>query len=262
MRISLTLLLWAFIVLATAQVRIIAHRGASRLAPENTIAAVQLAYQLNADAVEVDVQLTADDEVMVHHDKTTYRCSGGTSDYVLAETHSTTLNQVDVGHWKDPKFKGEMLPYLRDVLLLVPEGKRLVIEVKCGPEIIPALQQVLAESGKQAQCDFIGFSWETICLIHDAFPDNAAYFIRKMPWRLKKKMQEAAAVGLTGVDLHYKTVNKRRITLAQEMGLDLICWTLDKPRDVKKMKKLGLSAITTNCPSLYTVNKYRLPQGQ
>ena len=259
MRIHIIYLLSVFSLALSAQPKVVAHRGASQMAPENTVASVQMAYLMNADAAEIDVYLSADEEVMVNHDKNTYRTSAGTSDYLIAETNSDVLSQVDVGAWKDPKFKGETMPFLRDILVLVPAGKRLVIEIKCGPEIIPALQKVIAESGKLEQCDFISFSWETICQVHTAFPNNASYFLKMMPFRLRKSMKDAAEVGLTGVNLYYKIINKRRMAYAQELGLDVWCWTVDAPKVFNKMKKLGLSAITTNCPSLYTSNKYRLP---
>ena len=249
-------------VLLSAQVKVIANRGASRLAPENTVASAQLAYQLNADAVEVDVYLSVDDEVMVNHDKNTYRTSAGKTDYVLSETRSDLLNSVDVGAWKSLKYKGEKLPYLRDILALVPEGKRLVIEIKCGSEIIPALKQVLDESGKIAQCDFISSSWETIQQVHIEFPQNPCFYLKMYPWGLEKKMREVAEIGLSGVNLYYKIINKRRMALAQDLGVDVWCWTVDKPRDFVKMKKLGLVAITTNCPSLFTYSDFRLPSAQ
>lgn len=234
-----------------AQVKLIAHRGASYIAPENTLASVRLAYELGADAAEVDVYLSADHYVMVNHDKTTRRTSAGQYNYNIAKTDAATLNQVDVGTWKDPKYACETLPYLRDVLALVPQGKQLVVEIKCGPEIIPALTKVINESAKIEQCLFISFSWKTICAVHTAFPDNECYYLKMMKPGLKSKMKKAAAEGLSGVNLYHKIIDKKISAYAESLGLDLFCWTVDEPDDFRRMEQLGVVGLTSNRPSLF-----------
>lgn len=238
----------------TAQVQIIAHRGASHIAPENTLASVKLGYELNADAVEIDIYLSADNEVMVHHDKTTKRTSGGKTNYNISKTAADTLHSIDVGTWKHEKYATERLPYLRDVLALVPEGKRLIIEIKCGTEVIPALIQVVEESGKMTQCDFISFGWKTISEVHAAFPENDCYYIKVKTWRIKGLINKTSEAGLAGLTLHHKRVNKRVIRLAKQADVAIYCWTVDKSEDFQRMEKLGVIGITTNRPDLFVGN--------
>ena len=117
-------------------IKIIAHRGASHLAPENTLASVELAWRLGADAVEVDVRLTRDGRIVAIHDPTTDRTAG--IHLEVAATHSSHLRRLDVGRYKHPRFAGERIPYLEEVLQTVPPGRQLFVEIKCGPQILPA----------------------------------------------------------------------------------------------------------------------------
>src|SRR4030095_10823194 len=140
---------------------IIAHRGASHDAPENTLAAVKLAWAQGADEVEVDVQFSKDGHVVVIHDDDTRKTTGVAKrvrDQALAE-----LRRLDVGRWKDPKWAGERIPTLAEVLATIPSGKRLFVEIKCGPGCIPALAEDFRRSGrKPAQVVLIGFELDTM----------------------------------------------------------------------------------------------------
>src|SRR5256885_16112584 len=105
---------------------IIAHRGASHDAPENTLAAVQLAWQQNADAVEVDVRMSKDGQLVVIHDDNTRRTGKAArkvSDQTLAE-----LRWLDVGGWKGRQWSGERSTTLEEVMAAVPHRRRLFVE--------------------------------------------------------------------------------------------------------------------------------------
>jgi glycerophosphoryl diester phosphodiesterase len=129
-----------------SSMEIIAHRGSSHEAPENTLAAIRLAWRQHADAVEIDVHLSKDGHLVAIHDDNTRKTAGRKKkvrDQTLAE-----LRALDAGSWKHRKWAGEKIPTLAEVLETIPETKRLFIEVKCGVEVLPALEQVVKESGK------------------------------------------------------------------------------------------------------------------
>ena len=135
--------------LTADDVEIVAHRGASYDAPENTLESVKLGWEQGADAVEVDVYLSKDGYIVVHHDSDTKKTAGVNRkvvDQTLAE-----LQQLDVGARKGAKWNGVRIPELDDVLVTIPEGKRMFVEVKCGPEIIPSLAKAFEKSGKKAE---------------------------------------------------------------------------------------------------------------
>jgi glycerophosphoryl diester phosphodiesterase len=157
-------------------VEIIAHRGASFIAPENTEAAIILAWKQGTPAAECDVYLTKDNEIMLMHDKSAKRTSG--VDVNMAETDSKTLRKLDVGSWKDPNhYKGEKIPFLKDIIKAIPNGKTLFIEVKSGTEILPYLEQVIKKSGKRDQLVIIAFNFEVITGCKRLMPDIPAYWL-------------------------------------------------------------------------------------
>lgn len=108
---------------------LIAHRGASALRPENTIASIQHAIDLGVDYVEIDVHFTKDLVPVVIHDPTTARTAVDI-DLVIAETNSCELNKVDVGSWFHQEYADEYIPCLKDVLELDFKNTKLMIEIK------------------------------------------------------------------------------------------------------------------------------------
>lgn len=231
-----------------AQQTYIAHRGASYLAPENTVASANLAWELGADAVEVDVYLAKDNRVMVIHDKDTKRTSSGKKNLVIEDTPSMVLRDLDVGSWKDEKFKGEKIPYLSEILETVPEGKQLVVELKSGREVIPHLQRVVEKSGKEDQVIFISFGWKTILETKKTFPDNNCYWLSSSKNGLKKRMKQAAEAGLEGINLSYKIVDEDIVEQAKANNLEVLVWTVNDPAVAREMTGLGVVAITTDRP--------------
>ena len=100
---------------------IVGHRGSSKIAPENTAAAANLAWSQGADAVEIDVHLTADNKIVAIHDKNTKRTAG--VNHVVSETPYATLKELDVGSWKGQTYKGEPIPLLEDIVSMIPKGR-------------------------------------------------------------------------------------------------------------------------------------------
>src|SRR5262245_24319538 len=123
---------------------IIAHRGASHDAPENTLAAFKEAWKQKADGGELDIFLTGDGKIIVIHDSNTKRTTG--VDRKVAEHTLEELRKLDSGRWKSERFAGEKLPTLSEMLATAPKGKKVYIEVKGGPEIVPELNRVLKAS--------------------------------------------------------------------------------------------------------------------
>src|SRR6187399_1261740 len=109
-------------------VELIAHRGESADAPENTLAAFRLAWERKVPAIELDVHLTKDGRLAVCHDFDTKRCAGVACK--IRESLWDELKDLDVGQRFNPKFTGEKLPLLDDVLATIPDGARCFIEIK------------------------------------------------------------------------------------------------------------------------------------
>lgn len=229
--------------------KIIAHRGASYLAPENTIAAVKLGYELGADAVEVDIHLSKDKRIMVNHDADTKRTAGG-SELSIKNSNAEALRKLDVGSWKNEKYKREKIPFLEEVLAIVPEDKILVIEIKSGDEILPYLQQVIEGSGILDQLVIISFNKEAIIKAKKSMPSIPAY------WLLHSFQEHslADAIGivkdnkLDGLDVHYKLVTPDFMQKMIGADLKVFVYTVNDPVIADKLLAMDVKGITTDRP--------------
>jgi glycerophosphoryl diester phosphodiesterase len=135
------LLIIALLIEASAAPIIVAHRGASKLAPENTIAAFELAWDQGADAIEGDFLLTADGEIVCIHDKNTKRVAK--SNFTVEDSTLNELLQLDVGAWMGNKWSETRIPTISQVFATIPSDKLIYIEIKCGSEIISKLFEEL-----------------------------------------------------------------------------------------------------------------------
>ena len=248
MKITFTLFIILIGLKITAQNTFIAHRGASYLAPENTVAAANLAWELGADAVEVDVYLTKDNRIMVIHDKDTKRTCSGKKNLSIKDSPSMLLRDLDAGIWKGNEFEGERIPFLIEIIETVPEGKKLVVEIKCGSEILSALKRCIEKSEKKEQVIFISFDWKTIVETQKEFPGNKCYWLSSSKSGLNKKMEQAVENGLAGLNLKHSIIDQEIIEMAKEKGLEILTWTVDEPEEAKRLTELGVTGITTNRP--------------
>ena len=237
----------------TQSVEIIAHRGASHLAPENTMASVMLGWDKGAD-VEVDVYLTKDNRIVAIHDETTERTAG--IDLKVAETTSRELRKLDVGSFKSEAFAGEPIPFLPDIVQTIPPGRKLYIEIKCGQEILPFLQKLLTESGRMSQVVIIGFNLETVTKSRELI-DVPTYWLKGTEKNEETEewiphdpllVQTAEKNGLEGLDVHYAGVTKEFVDAAKASGQKLYVWTVDDPQEAIRLVNLGVAGITTNRP--------------
>jgi glycerophosphoryl diester phosphodiesterase len=240
---------------ADPRVEIVAHRGASHDAPENTLPALRLAWEQKADASEFDVFLTKDGRVAVIHDKDTKRVAGvdrRVVDQTLAE-----LKALDVGRWKGPRFTGTAIPTLEEMLAVVPDGKRVFVEVKCGPEIVPELVRLLTASGlKPAQTPVISFNAAVVAATKKARPDVPAYLLAslkqakgKAPPTAEGLIAKAREVKADGLDLSAEdALDEAFAGKVRTAGLKLYVWTVNDPAVAKRMAALGVDGITTDRP--------------
>ena len=236
---------------------IIAHRGASYNAPENTLAAVKLAWQMDADGVEVDVHLTKDGQVVVFHDENTRRYGG--SKKPISECNYSELLKLDVGRFMGEKYKGERIPLFAEVINTVPENKILVIEIKSGPETIVPLQSIIRESQiDHNQIEFISFRRDSIIEIKKAFPECKAmrlYELIQIPLTkivfpsLNRMIDEVKEDKLDGLDISLvSAIDEAFINKIRDSGLIIYFWTINNLKQAEFLIKAGVDAISTDRP--------------
>lgn len=226
----------------------VAHRGASYLAPENTMASIRLAWELGADAAECDVMLTADQQVILFHDKNTRSLTG--ENLVVSETSWDVLRELTINLKESnlKKYKHEKIPLLEEVLETIPDDRMLVIEIKTGREILPILKQVVDAHWHSGRISFICFDLETIQATKRLFPELPCYYLSTFRSGVIRHFKKILRSNLDGVDVKHSAINRNFVERCRAEGLDVWCWTVNDPQDAGKMKALGVSAITTDRP--------------
>lgn len=234
---------------------IVAHRGASHDAPENTVAAFELAWEQDADGIEGDFHLTKDRRLICVHDYDMKRVSGDRRK--VTDLTFDEIRKLDVGAWKDSRFKGERPPTLTEMLATVPTGKKAVIELKTGPEIVDPFLAELGDAGfPHEQLVVIAFDGETIAECKRRLPDVRCHWLTSFKKEAGKWRPDAGSVKQTatkaGVDgVGFKGAPEvLDAEFLTESGVgEFHVWTIDDPEVARHFQQLGAVGITTNRPA-------------
>jgi len=241
------------LTLVAAGPELIAHRGESADAPENTLAAFRLAWERKVSAIELDVHLTKDGRLAVCHDFDTKRCAGVACK--IRESLWDELKDLDVGKKFDPKFAGEKLPLLDDVLTTIPAGARCFIEIKCGPEAIPALVKVVETCCKQPeQLAVISFNAEAVAEAKRKLPQLKAYYLSSFKnsgtrWSptAEQLIKQAKEIKADELDLAFRgPLDEGFVRKIRAAKLELYVWTVNDVGVAHDFIKIGVDGITTD----------------
>lgn len=244
---------------------IIAHRGASAVAPENTLAAFRRAIADGAEGIEFDVRLSKDGAVIVFHDATLGRLSNRKA--LVSSLTATELQKVDVGSWFNERkanlsnadFSGETIPTLEQLLDFLKDYKGLIyIELKCREaeteKLAKAVCETISDSKLLPQMIVKSFQLEAIPHIRRLCPQvkTAALFAPKIMTLLRKEkrlVNIAAELGAAMISVHFSLATRKLMKKAAKRELAVTIWTADNPRWVKRACDLGLYAVITNNPA-------------
>jgi len=244
---------------------IIGHRGASALAPENTLAAFQIAIEDGADGLEFDVRLAKDGVPVVFHDATLRRLAS--KNFRVTSFTSDQLQKLDVGSWFNfkypkkavPKFARETVPTLTGFLEFLGDYKgMLYLELKCKdgeiPFLVKAVTEIVGKSKLLPRITIKSFKLEAVAQANKILPDvrTAALFAPKIMTLLKKQshlIEKARECGADELSLHFSLATQKLVESAESQGLSTIIWTADHPVWVKRAAEIGLKAIITNNPA-------------
>lgn len=246
-KLFLLLLLITFYVnsaFSQSEMMVIAHRGASADELENSLSAFKRAFELGADAIEMDIWKTTDDSLVIMHDRTTGRTCN--ENLVVPESDSKQLREISLNN-------GEKIPFVYEALELVPDGKKIVIEIKCFKEkgnarnLFPMLSDVLKRTGKLKDAIFISFGHEVLIEAKKHLPDTKCYYLSSKENAEDELIALCLKNNFDGLNVHHKLVTESLREKTSQEGLDLLVWTVDKPDDVNHVMN-KVSAITTNKP--------------
>ena len=232
----------------------IAHRGESKSAPENTLESINLAWQNGADGIEIDVHLSADNEIIVNHDKSTKRMTG---EYRLirrnnlAEIKKLNVKKNGYGYNYDVK-----IPTLIEALKTVPKGKYIFIEVKCGIEILPRLKQILKKTSVDVKyIKIISFNLGVISAIKKALPQYKTLWVMRIGIEksalflngLSSIISKAKQNNIDGLDISYsRFFNQKLVEKIQSNNLVLYIWTINNAAKAKRLASLKVDGIISD----------------
>jgi len=230
----------------------IAHRGASGLAPEHTRSAFQRALALGVDMIELDVQLSRDDELVVMHDLELERTTSGQG---LVRAHDLVdLKRLDAGSWFGPTFVGEPVLSLDDVLALVIGRARLNVEIKAPaadwPVLVPRLAAALRARGAFDSTVISCFEPEAL----QAVRVYAAHARLGLLWQhtdFSDAWRWAGELRATSIHPYWMLVSADTVRTAAEKELDVIVWTVNEPDAMRHLIDLGVGGIISDFPDRF-----------
>ncbi|MBE63469.1 MAG: hypothetical protein CMB89_14005 [Flammeovirgaceae bacterium] len=244
---------------------IIAHKGASGIAPENTIAAIQLALDMGVDMIEIDVRNTHDEEIVVIHDASLDRTTNGTGlvhDYTLEE-----IRELDAGSWfGDARYAGEKVPTLKEVLDLVDGKCQVLIEIKHMDhpnyhDFAEKLIDVIREEKngyewiilQSEEAEYLEAAHEyddhvqtkKLMIGEDSTPLLAFYIETKMHMGRAKEDDRMKAL-----NPEYHTLSTRRVFRMHARGFQVYTYSPNTESDMIKMLHMGVDGIITDYPDI------------
>ena len=235
---------------------VIAHRGASAYYPENTIPSFEAAMAMGADMVELDVQLTADKEVVVFHDEKLSRCTNGKgriADHTLA-----SLKKLDAGNWFERKFRNERIPTLADVLDVCKNRMAVNIEIKTeavsrmiSGGIEERCMQIVEQAGMKKHVVFSSFDPRAVRHLKRLDPKTVvAVLFAKRIYGSQLPSEIVASLGADAFNCSRSELNKRWLVDIQAHGIPVHIYTVNDIRTMKKIIRLGVHGIFTNKPDV------------
>lgn len=229
---------------------VVGHRGASGYAPENTLASFELALEQGADVVELDVHLSRDGEVVVIHDERLDRTTDGSG--LVAEHSLAELRRLDAGARFDPRFAGQRIPTLDEVLAWAVGRTRLAIEIKTGPLAYAGIEartvELLGRHRMRERALVIAFDHHVLRRVRalDAgVATGVLYHCRPVD-----PLPLARAVGAQVLEPHWGFVAAEDVEAAHAAGLLVSTWATSEPAALRRLVAAGVDGIATNHPDV------------
>jgi len=231
---------------------IIAHRGFSAIAPENTLAAFELAIARKANSIEFDIQLSADNVPVIFHDATLDRITGVSGK--VREKNLSELQTLNAGKWFSDEFSEEKIPTLKAALAILKNvDKFLYFDVKPHCEWSDAevadFVNTLNGAGIKEKCVITSFSDKFLEQVRRVDDDLAIGQIVANLEAYKTQFSQAVANRDKLISSQYRILleNPPLIEASRSQGVDIVAWTVDDPADMQKLIDLGITRIVTNC---------------
>jgi glycerophosphoryl diester phosphodiesterase len=224
---------------------IIAHRGDENFAPENTLAAFIQAVDKGADAIEFDVKLTSDGQVIVIHDQTVDRTTNGTGN--IAKLPLAVLQELDAGVQFTEQFSGEKIPTLDEVFETV--GKRIYmnVELKNYPtpndNLVSTVAQIIKKHGLQERILFSSFLAQNLQKAHMLLPEVPVGLLTIPGWMGAWSRNFGWRGDYYAMNVHHAEIDAGFVNRVHTAGKRVIAWTVTAEEDIKRIINLSVDGI-------------------
>lgn len=224
---------------------VMAHRGLSADAPENTLYAFSDAISVGADFIELDVQQTRDGVLVVMHDSNLKRTTGVNKD--IWDVDYADIQNLDAGSWFDPAYANARIPTLEETLQFVDKRAKLNIEIKPTKHGSDTLEQDVAELITQYQytdaCYVTSFSYGSLKKVKEANPEIRTGYLMSVAYGQFYSLKYADAFSLNKVFVTSQVVNA-----AHQQGKQIFAWTVNGMSEVRSLCNLHVDSIITDDP--------------
>ena len=241
--------------------RIQAHRGAGKLAPENTLAAIRRGCAMGFRAIEIDARLTKDEVPVVIHDRTLERTTDGTGP--VAETAAADIARLDAGAWFAPEYRGERVPTLAETIAWCrAQGVWMNLEIKRYADRSARIGEVVARTAAQCYGDLLrpggdraenvvvqapllsSFGREALLAARAAAPDlPRGYLVDDVPENFAAELE---ALGCVSLHTDHETLTSEKARAVKDAGYWLFCYTVDDPERARELFGWGVDALCTD----------------
>ena len=240
---------WALIQRHQSPV-VIAHRGASVLAPENTISAIEKAVDVGAIAVEFDVRRTSDKRLILMHDATLARTTDGRGK--VRTTPWAAIEPLNAGSWFDGKFEDERVPLLEDALRALGPNAIAAVELKTAEPVLTDLRRIIADQHATGRVVIFSFKVKQIRDAKRLLPSTPVLLLLD-PDKLsggysKELIQKGISTAPDAIGLNESGVTEAIVNRFQQSNIPVFVYTVDDPRRVARMVELGVDGIISNRP--------------
>lgn len=229
---------------------VVAHRGASAIAPENTLVAIREAVRLGAPAVEFDVRESSDGVLVVIHDRTLARTTNGKGQ--VQKRSAADLRRLDAGGWFSRDFAGAGIPSLMEALNASAPDTIAAVEVKTASPVMDKVRDAITATGSLDRVILFSFHPRQIAASQQLMPTVPTLLlidpdITGIPYS-PSVAATARDIGASAVGLNHESVNQAVVDSAHRMELPVFVYTVDARADVQRMLALGVDGIISNQP--------------
>jgi glycerophosphoryl diester phosphodiesterase len=241
--------------------RIQAHRGAGKLAPENTLAAIRRSHAMGFRAIEIDARLSSDEVPVVIHDRTLERTTSGAG--AVAETEAAQIARLDAGRGFGDVYRGEPVPMLAETLAFCrAQGISVNLEIKRNPGQTARIGEVVARTAAQVYAGLLrpggdraeavvvqapllsSFGREALLAARAAAPDlPRGYLVDDVPEDFAAELE---ALGCVSLHTDHETLTRDKARAVKDAGYWLFCYTVDEPARAREIFDWGVDALCTD----------------